>query len=317
MAGETPWSAGETPVEEGVVAGPGASTIDLPPRVAGALDRLGELIQQFEQHPEAAVQQRALEMLQCLDVIHRAGLRRLGSLLDMAGLQRHALDDPTVGLLFDLYDLTEGGERARVNAVLDEVRPYLVEEGGQVDLVETTPESVKVRLTVAPGAQQDPATLREAVEQTLFVGLPDFERIEVEEASPRPPRPAPPPPSGFVPLSALLGPSRPTLTWQPLCSIDDVPTGEVRGMEADGMALLVARLGPQEVYLYRNLCPGSPLPLHLGRVEDDVLHCPWHQCRFDLRGGRRVEGEGPGLGVIPVRVTGAQVLLGVRQESAA
>ena len=52
-------------------------------------------------------------------------------------------------------------------------------------------------------------------------------------------------------------------------------------------------------------------------VEGEILICPWHGCRFDLRGGRRILGEGPGLAVVPIAVDGGEVRIGVLTRVAA
>jgi hypothetical protein len=64
----------------------------------------------------------AFELLQCIDTMHRAGLRSLNELLRRAGLQRTAVNDPEVRLLFDLYDPGEGGDRSRAEAVVESLR---------------------------------------------------------------------------------------------------------------------------------------------------------------------------------------------------
>jgi Fe-S cluster biogenesis protein NfuA len=174
----------------------------LPPEVLGALERLDQLVQEFEQHPAPAVQERVFELLQCVDAVHRAGLRRLGALLEETGLRQRALADPEARLLFDLYDLGEGGERQRAEAVLATVRPYVESHGGSLEVLEAEAGVVKVRLwDGCTSGQGSAATLREAVEHALCDGLPDFVRMEVLEAPP-PPRPEP----GFVPLSSLTRP---------------------------------------------------------------------------------------------------------------
>ncbi len=85
----------------------------------------------------------------------------------------------------------------------------------------------------------------------------------------------------------------------------------------DGEPVLVASVQAGEAHAYRNACPGTPLPLEGGRVEDGVLVCSWHGCRFDLRGGRRVDADGPGLGVLPIAVEGGKVRIGSVQKVAA
>jgi len=79
---------------------------------------------------------------------------------------------------------------------------------------------------------------------------------------------------------------------------------------------LIANLAG-ELYAYRNACPGSPLPLDGSRVQGTVLQCPWHGCRFDLRGGKRLDGPGAGLGVMPIAVEGDDVRIGLLEGATA
>jgi hypothetical protein len=79
----------------------------LPDRVEAALDRLDRLIADFENDPDPSIQLMAAELLQAVDTVHRTGLQRFAGLLSRADpeLVRSALADPTVRLLFELYDL--------------------------------------------------------------------------------------------------------------------------------------------------------------------------------------------------------------------
>ena len=72
-----------------------------------ALARLDELVESFETDPDPIVHGRALELLQCVDAVHRAGLTRLASYLDDLGgtARERAVADPAVRLLLELYDL--------------------------------------------------------------------------------------------------------------------------------------------------------------------------------------------------------------------
>jgi hypothetical protein len=79
----------------------------LPDELVAAVLRVDELVQLFEHHPDAAVRDQVVELLQRVDGLHRAGLRRLARLLRAAGLERRALDDAEVRLLYTLYDLGE------------------------------------------------------------------------------------------------------------------------------------------------------------------------------------------------------------------
>lgn len=291
---------------------------ELPAGLAEELDRLNDLIAGFEAETDEALQARVFGLLQAIDHVHRAGLRRLDELLKVAGLQARAVDDPEVRLLFDLYDLGEGGEKQRAEAVLATVAPYIESHGGSLVVVEAEAGVVSVRLSGAcSGCQGSSATLRHVVEGALRDGLSDFVRMEVVEdpggghghdhGSPAPPE--------FIQLESLR-PRRSSLVWHRVLAATDLAPGTVRVVDLDGEPVLVANV-EGEHYAYRDGCPGSPLTLAQATVEGTVLRCPWHACRFDLRGGRRLDGEGPGLAVVPIAVADGEVRIGTLAPVAA
>jgi len=69
--------------------------------------------------------------------------------------------------------------REKVEAVINEIRPLLQADGGDIELVDIEGGVVKVRLRGAcagcPGAQ---ITLRMAVERRLKEKVPEVERVE-------------------------------------------------------------------------------------------------------------------------------------------
>lgn len=275
----------------------------LPESVEAALRQLDDLVELFQRHPDPTVQARAIALLQCVDAVHRPGLRRLADLLQVAGLRRRALDDPEVGLLFDLYDLDQDGEQVRVEAVLDAaVRPYVESHGGRLEVVQVDAGVVTVRLSGAcHGCAGSAATLHHLVEQSLRDAMPDFVRLEVDEPPPRTP-------TNFIPLGSIA--ERPRLTWHPTVRLEQVPPGGMLGIEVVGEMVVLVDAGG-DLYAYRDACPGTPFPLRGGRVELDAVICPWHGCRFAARGGRRLDNDGPGLGVVPVAVENGLVRIGV------
>jgi len=292
----------------------------LPLEVDDAVDRIADLVAGFEAETDEALQARVFDLLRSIDLVHRIGLRRLDELLKAAGLQARAVDDPEVKLLFDLYDLGEGGERQRAEAVLASVAPYIESHGGRLSVMEADAGVVRVQLSGAcSGCQGSSATLRHVVEGALRDGLSDFVRMEVVEsagldhgAGNEGPAGRP---TGFIPLDSLR-PNKPRLIWHPVFAAATVPPGALRAVEVDGDAVLVANLGGEH-YAYRDVCPGSPFSLASARVDGGTLICPWHDCRFDLRGGRRIIGEGPGLTIVPIAVEDGEVRIGVLATVAA
>ena len=67
----------------------------------------------------------------------------------------------------------------QVSAVIDEIRPLLQADGGDIELVDIEGGVVKVRLRGAcagcPGAQM---TLKMAVERRIKAQVPEVERVE-------------------------------------------------------------------------------------------------------------------------------------------
>lgn len=67
----------------------------------------------------------------------------------------------------------------RVRQALEKVRPYLQSDGGDIELVEITPENiVKVRLTGAcHGCPYSMMTLKAGVEQALMKEVPEIKEV--------------------------------------------------------------------------------------------------------------------------------------------
>ena len=79
----------------------------LPDELAALVTRLDDLVRHFEEYPDPLVRGPAIELLQLVDGLHRAGLQRIAHLLRTAGLERRALDDVEVRLLYDVYNLDQ------------------------------------------------------------------------------------------------------------------------------------------------------------------------------------------------------------------
>jgi len=292
---------------------------DPPPAALEAeLDRLAELLAALDAAPDESGRERVIELLRSIDRVHRPGLRRLSELVRDAGLESRALDDPGIRLLWDMYDLDEGGDAERARAVLATVTPYIESHGGVLEVVGAERGVVSVALDGAcSGCQGSTATLGHVVEGALRDGLPDFVRLEVVERAGRNGhdhahalRAGAGAPAGFVPLESLRPASPGRLAWQAVLELDDLPPGSCRSVSRDGEPVLVVNL-EGEVYAYRDECPGTPLGLGAARLEEgSVLVCPWHGCRFDARGGRRIDTTGPGLGVVPIAVVDGEIRIG-------
>ncbi len=84
----------------------------------------------------------------------------------------------------------------------------------------------------------------------------------------------------------------------------DLAPGTMKAVDVEGHSILVVNLDG-EPYAFRNVCPvDGRSELDGGRVAGSVLVCPWHNCAYDARSGKRADDE-PGqesLAVVPIAV---------------
>jgi hypothetical protein len=142
--------------------------------------------------PDEAVRERALEVLQRIDLVHRAGRRAVAALPEEAALMPGAKTVPEMARLLELHDLRPEGPLARATAVVESVREAVRPYGTRLDLLEAAEALVRVRLTQSP-AGESVGALRPLIHYSLAPGLLDFARLEVVLAEP---------PPDFVPLAS-------------------------------------------------------------------------------------------------------------------
>jgi Fe-S cluster biogenesis protein NfuA/nitrite reductase/ring-hydroxylating ferredoxin subunit len=225
--------------------------------------------------------ERALMLLKLADAIHRPALELIA-----AG----NVDHPIARAVLAMYDLVDLPDEDLVEEALDEVRPYIESHGGRVELLGVEAGVVRVRLSGAcVGCAGSAITLKRGIEEMLRERYPGFRELVSEE-----PEQAPGPQllqiedlrrPVFVDAGALPEP------------------GELRAETVDDVPVLLVSVGG-EPYAFKNGCSVDGLPLDGGRLTDEgVLVCPWHNCAYDARTGKRVdEPEQPGLAVVPVAV---------------
>jgi nitrite reductase/ring-hydroxylating ferredoxin subunit/uncharacterized membrane protein len=65
--------------------------------------------------------------------------------------------------------------------------------------------------------------------------------------------------------------------------------GEMKKVEAEGVPVLLVRLGG-EIHAIAHTCSHMGGPLSEGKLEGDVVQCPWHGSRFNVTDGSVVDG---------------------------
>jgi Fe-S cluster biogenesis protein NfuA/nitrite reductase/ring-hydroxylating ferredoxin subunit len=249
-----------------------------------AVAELDTLIETLEREGD----ERALLVLQLVDAIHRPGIEALA---------RGEPEHPLARALLAMYALEAPDDEILVEEALDEIRPYVESHGGAVELVEVADGTARVRMSGAcEGCAASAMTLRRGIETAIKERLPDMDVVAEEpEGAPGPQ------------LLQIENVKRPEFT-----EISDVPEpGELRGARVGDVDLVLANLGG-EVYAFRNACAVDGMPLDGGRLTETVLVCPWHNCAYDGRSGKRVDDEdAPGLTVVPVAVAEDEIKVAV------
>jgi nitrite reductase/ring-hydroxylating ferredoxin subunit len=89
-----------------------------------------------------------------------------------------------------------------------------------------------------------------------------------------------------------------------------LPEGGVMPVYPLGVSVIVARVRG-EVYAVAGKCAHMACPLRGGALSGNVLTCPCHDWRFDIRDGRFLDAPELGLAVYPVKREGNRLLIGL------
>lgn len=87
-----------------------------------------------------------------------------------------------------------------------------------------------------------------------------------------------------------------------IADISQIPPGEGRNFDVDGVIITVFRTRTNEVFATQPRCPHRQGPLADGLLGGTLLVCPLHETTFDLRTGESVAGDCR-LRTYPVRAT--------------
>jgi nitrite reductase/ring-hydroxylating ferredoxin subunit len=69
--------------------------------------------------------------------------------------------------------------------------------------------------------------------------------------------------------------------------IEEIPSGRIKLVDVNGERVAVANVSGQ-FYAFSDECTHDGGPLSEGELEGEIVTCPWHFSRFDIRTGEIV-----------------------------
>ncbi len=228
-------------------------------------------------------QRNTVEALRrAIEALHREAFARLiRAIRDepaAAARLREAAGDEVVYAVLRHLELLKPSLEERLQQALDSVRPYLREHGGDVELVSVEPPAtVTIRLTGAcDGCPASGLTLSAGVEKAIHEHCPEITEIRKANGHDAP---AP----GRVDVVSPFAQAEEE-GWADVVGIEEIGEGDIRIVEHGGRSLLFWRWNG-EVRCYENACAHLGMPLDGGRLEDDILTCPYHGFQYALTTG--------------------------------
>lgn len=170
-------------------------------RVLG--DRMEQMLDDLQAAADPRTYERAEELLRLITELYGAALERVVEVAaaNAPGVVAAFLDDDLISSLLIVHGLHPDGVDARVQRALADVRPFLAQHGGDVELLELDPDAGAVLLRLlgsCDGCPSSAVTLQHAVERAITEAAPEIVTIDVAES------PAAPPPGVTIPVT--LGP---------------------------------------------------------------------------------------------------------------
>lgn len=95
------------------------------------------------------------------------------------------------------------------------------------------------------------------------------------------------------------------------CAADELPPGRMRRVDLRGRRILLANV-EGSVFAVDDTCTHEEASLSTGVLRGELVKCPLHNSRFNVRTGEALEEPAEeNLRTYPVRLEGGRVLVGV------
>lgn len=273
--------------------------------------RMEALLGEIEALKDPNARSKAAEVVGVLLDLYGEGLARMMEVV-AEGEERERTfgafaEDELVSHLLLLHGLHPLDVEARVVMALEEVRPYLQSHGGNVELLGIEGGVARLRMQGScDGCPSSAMTLKLAIEEAIQKAAPDLEGIEAEGIAE--PKPAPNIVAGpTLRRKEKKRPDEDQSSWTVVGGLPYLSGGGLLAKEVSGEPVLFVKV-VNDLYAYRNLCPGCGGSLEGGSLRVAELDCPGCGSRYDVRrAGRSLDESQLHLEPIPLLVSEVEV----------
>lgn len=289
--------------------------------------QLNVLVEQLEQYPDAAVRDQALDLVQIILNFYGESLRRMIATLQSEPnrdqiLARMANDEVIRSILL-IHGLMPVSLYDRVYSKLEDLRPYLISQGCDVELLGVDNSVARMRLIRSGKGAPPIAVLKSEIEKALMDVAPDLAGIEVEglsekieataKAAATLGRMIEKPRTESAPVLVQLKRKQPELevsAWVPVIRTLSIEDGQFKIVSYEDINVLISNFGG-DFSAYRNACAEGGRPLDDSLFESPMLSCSCHGYAYDLRRGSCIERPDLHLEKVPLKIEDNKVKIGL------
>jgi len=89
---------------------------------------------------------------------------------------------------------------------------------------------------------------------------------------------------------------------------DEITRGQSRTVDVDGKTIAIFNV-EGTFYAMDDTCVHRGGPLGQGKLEGNIVACPWHHWRFDVKTGISLTNPAARVGCYPTKIEGADILV--------
>jgi nitrite reductase (NADH) small subunit len=99
----------------------------------------------------------------------------------------------------------------------------------------------------------------------------------------------------------------------PVAMLSEIQPDSCRSVKANGLGVALCNVGGT-IYALDNTCPHAGGPLGEGALKGELVECPWHGWRYNVRTGERPENPDFKVACYPVQLEGDIILVSIPEE---